>query len=80
MTLHRDVTSADVTSATLPLSIKQCWFHLAKGQAGREGPWASCWVIRCTYLKMASKSNTVGHRVKRIEIWDSGLIPGELSR
>ena len=30
-----------ITPATLPISIKLCWFHLANGQAERPGP-ASC--------------------------------------
>ena len=32
-------------SYTLPVSIKLCWFNLAKGQAGCQGPWASCLII-----------------------------------
>ena len=36
--------------ATLPASIRLCWLHLAKprGQAERQGPWASCLADRVT--------------------------------
>ncbi len=45
MTLWRQATSA-----TLPVSIKLCWFHLLKGQADRQGPWTSCWFYVTCFL------------------------------
>ncbi len=31
----------EVTLAALPLTINLSWFHLSKGQAVHQGPWAS---------------------------------------
>ncbi len=35
--------------ATLPVSIKLCWFHLTKSQVERQGTWASCLTISSRY-------------------------------
>ncbi len=36
------------TSVSLPVSKMLYWFHLAKGQAERQGPWASFFHDRST--------------------------------
>ncbi len=55
------------------ISIELCWFHLEKGQAERQGPWASCffhsWLITLCALVYSTPVRDI-----KVCIWVARLL------